>query len=67
MYFCDGMPHASRDEWECPDCGMINQAGDASCECVEAQERRKAIRRAILAKLDNLSPRERRERACNKK
>jgi hypothetical protein len=62
MYLCDGMRHASRGEWECSDCGAINHADDASCECAEAQERREAIRRTILAKLDNLSPRERRER-----
>jgi hypothetical protein len=63
MYFCDGMPHASGGEWECPDCGQINQRGDAACECeLERESRELARQLLVLAKIESLSPRERRER-----
>lgn len=48
--------------WICDDCGTLNDAEDASCECEREAERREDMRRAIIAWLENLSPAERRTR-----
>jgi hypothetical protein len=47
--------------WRC-DCGILNDACDATCECERIAERREAIRRAAIARMESLSPAERRAR-----
>jgi hypothetical protein len=47
--------------WRC-DCGLLNDACDATCECERASQLQEAMRRAIIGRLDNLSPAERRAR-----
>ena len=48
--------------WRCDDCGALNDACDATCECERAGQLQEAMRRAIIARMDNLSPAERRAR-----
>lgn len=47
--------------WRC-DCGILNDAEDATCECERESERREAMRRAAIARMESLSPAERRTR-----
>jgi hypothetical protein len=47
--------------WRC-DCGILNDACDATCECDRIAERRESIRRAAIARMGSLSPAERRAR-----
>jgi hypothetical protein len=62
MTLYSGTNTGSRYRWECPDCGNLNEADDASCECERHAERRELTRRLILSRIECLSPRERRER-----
>src|ERR1700687_1573144 len=48
--------------WVCQDCGVLNDAEDATCECECADIRREETRRTIIGRLENLSPQERRAR-----
>jgi hypothetical protein len=48
--------------WRCDDCGALNESCDATCECDREAERREAIRRAAIARMESLSPAERRAR-----
>ena len=50
MRIIDGMPcpEHSRGEWECQDCGLINQPDDAACECAHEADRREQRRRAAI-------------------
>lgn len=48
--------------WVCEFCGERWECTDFTCECVHEAERREEQRRLVIAKLENLSPAERRAR-----
>ena len=48
--------------WHCDDCGALNDSCDATCECERRAQLKEAMRHAIIGRLDNLSPAERRAR-----
>lgn len=62
MHKVDGQwrPDSNSHEWECPACGWINQPGDHACVCVLQADDRERRRRALLARLDDMTPWERR-------
>lgn len=55
------MIRRQNETWTCH-CGAVNDCTDAACECQYEAERKETKRRLIIARLGNLSPRERRER-----